>query len=396
MKKNLLFVMPSLKAGGGEKSLVNLLLQLDYTRYNVDLYLFQPDGLFLEALPKEVNLLRTSRSYKAFSQGLGKSVVHFLGRGEVKLAYSRLLFTVKNRVIRNRSASEQYTWKYQSRSIEPLSKEYDAAIGYLEKSSIYYVVDKVRAHKKIGWIHTNYSNSGMDPLFDGPYFKKLDHVVTVSDECAESLRTHFLEVHNKIKIIRNIVSPPTIWRLSDKEPLDQEILEKGGMKLVTVARLSPEKGIDLAVKACSHLVSKGYPVQWYVLGEGGERGNLEKLIREHGLEDTFHLLGNRENPYPFIKSADLYVQPSRYEGRSIAIDEAKILRKAIVVTNYETAKDQIKDGVNGLLADRSEEGLAATIETLLRDPELRNRLITGLSRESLGTEEEVHKLYELC
>ncbi|WP_368657365.1 glycosyltransferase [Metabacillus halosaccharovorans] len=394
-KKNLLFVMPSLSAGGGEKSLVNLLSQINFDQYNVDLFLFSKKGEFLTLLPREVRVIEPTRNHLIFTTSLKKSVGIFLKNRQYYLAYSRFMFTIKNRMIKNSAISEQYTWKYHGASFDILKKEYDVAIGFLEKSSIYFVVDKVKSKKKIGWIHTNYSNSGMDYKYDSPYFKQLDNIVAVSQECANSLKAQFPHLSNKIKVIFNIVSPEIIRTLSNEEIQDNCLSEKNYISIVTVARLSEEKGIDQAIKSCKILISKGYEIRWYVIGEGNERERLEQIINNNDLNNHFKLLGIKENPYPFINRADIYVQPSRYEGKSIAIDEAKILGKPIIVTNFKTAKDQIANGVNGLIVDMSEEGLSLGVEKLIKEEELKDNLIRNLAKEKLGTEEEIKKVYEM-
>jgi glycosyltransferase involved in cell wall biosynthesis len=393
MKKQLLFVIPSLTTGGGQKSLINLLNQLDYTKHNVDLLLFNKSGEFLESLPKKVNLLDLSKESEFFSHSLLKSVGAFIKKGNLKFAYSRLQFSLTNRVIKNSSLAEQHSWKYRAMIYKPLEKVYDVAIGYLEKSSIYFVVDKVKAKKKIGWIHTNYTNSGMDPEFDKPYFENLDQIVTVSEECRVSLLTQFIELKSRICVIENILSPTMIRKLSEVKL--ETIYEIKSFMIITLARLSPEKGIDLAIEACKLLRNQEYSINWLVLGDGSERKVLEKRIQAYGLEDHFKLLGVKTNPYPFLKQADVYVQPSRYEGKSMAIEEAKILNKPIVITNFETAKDTIIDEQNGLIVDINEEALANGIKRLMKDLNLKQRIINQLSLERLGTEEEVKKVYAI-
>ncbi|KFN03982.1 glycosyltransferase [Bacillus clarus] len=393
MKKKLLFVMPSLSTGGGEKSLINLLSQIDYSLYDVDLFLFSKTGTFMNSIPREVNILDLPSDYKIFASSLKNSIMGFLKNGQIKLAYSRLMFTIKNRLIKNAAISEQYTWEYQSKSFDVLRKEYDVAIGYLEKSSIYFVVDKVNANKKAGWIHTNYSNSGMDRQFDNPYFEQLDNLITVSEECVKSLQENFPHLKNKVTVIYNIVAPRIIYDLSKEDIKDDSLFDRNYTNIITVARLSHEKGLDLAVKSCKLILEKGYKIKWYVLGDGDERDKLESLIEDNHLSQHFKILGVRENPYPYIRKADVYVQPSRYEGKSIAIDEAKILCKPIVVTNFETAKDQINHRINGIITEMSEEGIATEIERLITDIELRERIVNNLSTETLGTEKEINKLY---
>ncbi|WP_078428907.1 glycosyltransferase [Alkalihalobacterium alkalinitrilicum] len=394
MKKNLLFVMPSLSAGGGEKSLVNLLQQIDYNNYNVDLFLFSQTGLFFNTIPKEVAILDLPLRYIYFTKSFKHSIEHFIKNSQINLAYNRVMFTLKNRYSKNSDRSEQYTWKFLRSSFDQLEKEYDAAIGYLEKTSIYFVVDKVKAKKKIGWIHTNYTNSGMDRDFDQYYFNRLDHIITVSEECATALKENFVELSKKVKVIYNIVSPKVINKLSI-DNVEDVGYSNGVTDIVTVARLSHEKGIDIAIQSCKILIEKGYPVRWFVIGEGKERVKLETMIKDLDLTDVFILLGTKENPYPYIKNADIYVQPSRYEGKSIAIDEAKILNKPIVVTNFKTAKDQITDGNNGIIVNQDDESIADGVEILIKDKAQRNILATNLSCEKLGTEEEIEKLYQI-
>ncbi|MEB3100773.1 glycosyltransferase [Ferviditalea candida] len=395
MKKNLLFVMPSLSAGGGEKSLINLLSQIDYNLYNVDLFLFNKQGVLVNQIPSEVKILELAANYRTYTRRMISSVIHFLKNGQFHLAYSRIIYTAMNRMMNNMDISEQYSWKYIAKSHDAISKEYDAAIGYLEKSSIYFLVEKVRANKKIGWIHTNYSSSSMDYRFDYPYFEQLDYMVTVSKECAESLKENFKNLKGKVRVIHNIIAPEVIKSLAEDEIQDDFILEESFTNIVTIGRLSHEKGIDIAVEACRQLIGKGLKVRWYVLGSGSELKKLEKMIKKYGLDHHFKLLGFRENPYPYIKRCDIYVQPSRYEGKSIAIDEAKILSKPIIVTNFSTAKDQITDGVDGLIVEMSARAIAEGIGRLIQEKDFRCTLEENLSRLELGTEKEVNKLYQL-
>ena len=151
----------------------------------------------------------------------------------------------------------------------------------------------------------------------------------------------------------------------------------------------------MSIKACKLLIDNGLNVQWMVIGEGDERNNLEKLIIENKLENYFKLVGAKENPYKYIQASDIYVQASRFEGKSIAIDEAKILAKPIVVTNFDTAKDQIENMINGLIVDMNENSIYEGIKKLIEDSELMNKFNNNLINENLGTENEIQKVYEL-
>ena len=189
----------------------------------------------------------------------------------------------------------------------------------------------------------------------------------------------------------NIVSPKVINNMS-KEKVE---FDNATINLVSVGRLNYQKGYDLAIEVCRKLIKKGYDIKWNIIGDGEERTNLEKLIKEYNLEDRFVLLGIKENPYPYVRNADIYVQTSRFEGKSIAIDEAKILNKPILITNFSTAKDQISNGENGLIVDMDIDSIFKGLEILINDENLRNKLTNNLSKEKLGTENEINKLYSL-
>lgn len=395
MKKNLLFVMPSLSAGGGEKSLVNLLSQIDYQLYNVDLFLFNHEGIFMEFVPKDVQILPIPETYKTFTLPLFKSVKTFLLKGEISLAYNRCMFTIKNRAGKNTSIKEQYSWKYIAKSLNEIEKQYDATIGFLEKTATYFCVDKVKAHKKIGWVHIDYNKLGMDSNFDALYFRKLNNIVTVSEECANILKNRFPNQKDEISVIYNIVSPTMIHKMANQENKDVYTKKDNEIIILSVGRLHYQKGFEMAIESCKKLIDKGYKVKWNIIGEGEEREQLTNLIKVNKLENNFKLLGLKSNPYPYIKQADIYAQTSKFEGKSIAIDEAKILNKPILVTDFSTAKDQIDNEINGLIVDMKPEAIAKGIERLIKDTELRKKLVNNLSKEKLGTEEEIYKLYEI-
>ena len=395
-KKKLLFIMPGLAAGGGEKALVNLLGRLDYGRYDVDLFLLDNGGLFMDLLPPDVRVLPWPGRYERVRQPCLRSVLSWLRAGDAPLAASRLLYAARARIGPTSAVREQYGWRHLRRAlVSAVPGRYDAAIGFLEKTSTYFCVDLARAERKIGWIHIDYDRLGMDPAFDEPYFGKLDHLVTVSEECASVLKMRFPRHREKVRVIRNIVSPSVVRKMAEAEKGDLYGRREGETIIVSVGRLHPQKGFDLAIDACALLVKRGRNVRWFVLGEGDERERLEKRIRELGLEGRFVLLGVKANPYPYMRQADLYVQPSRFEGKPIAVDEAKMLGLPILVTDYRAASGQIAHGVNGLIAAMEPGAIAAGIERLMDEPELRVRLRRNLAQEPLGTEDEVRKFEAL-
>ncbi len=384
--------MNNLNCGGAEKALVSLLQELDYSKYDVDLFLFKHEGLFLPHLPKEVNLLPEPNEYKYFDMPIGKSLIGALSGLRFDIFFARLMMVLIRTSEKSPSIREQKLWKHLRYCLPRNKKQYDLAVGYLQRMPNYYCIDKITAIKKAGFIHNDYDKLDMDPEIDRPYLQKFDKIFTVSDSCKEILYRIFPELANKIHVMFNIVSAESIAKLASENiafPSDAKII-------VTVGRLSPQKGYEIAIDACKILIDRGINVFWYVLGEGDERKKLENLIARNKLQNNFVLKGIIENPYPYMKFADIYVQTSRFEGKSIAIDEAKILRKPIVVTNFETAKDQIINGHNGMITEMNAEAVAETIDNVLHDNELRNLLAENLANEIHENANELAKLLILA
>lgn len=394
MKKKILFVINNLNCGGAEKALISLLETIDYSKFDVDLLLFKQEGIFMSKIPVQVNLLPEPENYKYFDMSIKKAIIELIKKGKFNIALARILSLYIFKTEKSRAVMEQKVWRYLAKGFDNLIIEYDAAIGYLEKNPIYFCIDKVKAKKKIGWIHNDYEKLGMDKNIDNKYFKKLDYIFTVSEECLKVLKRVFPEYDEKFKLMHNIVSAKTIKKLA-LEKVSDICFSNENINIVSVGRLNYQKGFEMAIEACSILIEKGYQIKWNIVGDGEERDNLEKLIEKFNVKNSFTLLGIRENPYPYVAQADIYVQPSRFEGKSIAIDEAKILAKPILLTNFSTAKDQIENNVNGLICEMDSVALAEGIEKIIRNSNLKDNFIESLIKEELGNEDEIVKLYDV-
>lgn len=393
MKKNVLFVMNSLHCGGAEKALISLLEVMDYSKYNVDLFLFKHTGMFFKKIPSEVRLLPEPVNYKYFDMPFKKSLTQLMEKRSFKTICSRIILGYFSKTETNSAVIEQKLWRHMSTSIHKINKEYDVAIGFQEKNPIYFCIDKVKAKRKIGWIHTDYNKLGLNHNKEMFYFEKLDYIVTVSEELVNILKEEFPKYQEKITCIHNIVSSRMIKKMSCEQINFKE--EDGGIALISVGRLAKEKGLDISLQAIDMLVKKGYDIKWYVVGEGNEREQLIEGIREKKLEERVKLLGVKENPYPYIKHSDIYIQTSRYEGKSISIDEAKILTKPILITNFTTANNHIKNNINGMIAEMNPESVANSLELLITEESLRKKFVHNLQEEDFGTEKEVESLYSL-
>lgn len=391
MKKKLLFIQPSMQFGGAEKSLQTLLSLLDYDRYDVDLFLFRPEGEFLKLLPKEVRLLPLPHSAQLFALPLAGACAAYLKQGKIGAVQNRIRFSKTVRMAGSERMHEQYGWKYQKKAFCTLPGVYDAAIAYLEGAPLYFCADCVRAKKKIAYIHSDYAKLQMDRDFDSAYFEKMDNVVAVSQECAASLRACFPEHKDKVCVVENIIAPAVLRRRAE-EPADFGD-DYSGLRLLTMGRLDEPKGIDLGLQACAKLADAA-DFRWYVLGDGPQRPMLTQKIREYHLEDRFILLGTRLNPYPYLRACDVYVQPSRFEGKSIALEEAKCLGKPILTTAFTTVADQITDGVNGSVAQINAEDIARRLSELLCCADIRQKYTQALQNYA-GNTEELEKFYDL-
>ena len=392
MKKNLLFIIPSLHSGGAEKSLVTLLSLIDRGRYNVDLLLFRNEGLFAGQIPDGVNVIEAGEDYRYFDGPLTDAMKHFLLRGAFPKAIKRLLYSAAL-YSRDTDRKNRLMWRYLSGNLPRLPRVYDASIGFLEGTAIYYCIDKTNAAKHIGWLHTDYDRISEQKGMDEPYFRQLDYLVGVSSKCCEKAEVAFPFLRGKTVVIENIISRAMIESMACGENVYETA--DGETVVLTIGRLSPPKGIDLAVLACAELKKRGRRVKWYHIGKGELFEEIKALVVLNGVEDSFVFLGERSNPYPYIRQCDIYVQPSRFEGKSIAVDEVKCLAKPLVVTNFSTVVDQITDGVNGLVSEMTPESIADKVCMLLDDPALAKRLSDNLKRENVGNESEIEKLYRL-
>ena len=389
MKKKLLFVIPSLCVGGAEKSLVTLLQLLDETRFDVDLLLFRREGLFLAQVPQWVRVLDAGADYAAFDSTPRAALRYFLARGKFLKAFRRLQY---GRVMRGWFPGRlQLAWKHISRFL-PRLDGYDAAIAYLEGTPTYYVADRVQAGTKIAFLHTDYERLRGRQEMDAPFYEKIDRLIGVSEACTARAEAYFPFLRGKTATMHNLIAPPVLHAMAEA---DEPFPRDGVPNLLTVGRLSQPKGIDLAVGACGELKRRGLRVRWYQLGVGEMRQEIEALIDAHDVRDCFFLLGEKENPYPYFKQCDVYIQPSRFEGKSIAVDEAKCFARPIVVTDFGTVRDQIEDGVDGLIAEKEPQSIADAVERLLKTPELCRTLSENLGREPIGNAGEIETLYAL-
>jgi glycosyltransferase involved in cell wall biosynthesis len=395
-KKKILITSFDLAIGGVERSLIGLLSHLDYSQYDVDLILFKHEGEFLSFLPKGPNLLPEIPAYTTFRM----PIAQIAKKGHFLVAMSRTaakyVGSLYGKLIKAEEPGYlviQYGWEMASPFLPELNKEYDVAIGFLWPH--HFIADKVKAKKKIGWIHTDYSNIYLNKKLDEKMWNKLDEIVAVSEECCNKFLKIFPGLGHKICVIENILSPTFIKKQALEVAVENPGRKNNRTKLLTVGRFSHAKGLDQAVRACRELVDHGFDIEWNVVGYGPLEYELKELINRLDLNDRFFLLGKKANPYPYINSCDIYVQPSRYEGKAVTIREAQILGKPVVITNFPTAKSQAKDGYDAIITQQGVKGIVAGIKRLMENPDLKAKLISNVLSNDYGNETEVEKLYHI-
>ena len=354
--------------------------------------LYSHTGDFINLLPQEVNLLEETKKYKTFRM----SIFKIFKSGNFSIGLARILARLKSKyynIKENAYIQMQYMWKYSLPFLPKLEKEYDVAISYLWPH--YFVADKVEAKTKIAWIHTDYSTIDTCIKLDLDMWNKFDYIISISDDVTKSFLSKYPSLKEKVILVENINSPKFVRGMSDENQNEIKSNNKE-FKVVSVGRMSYAKGFDNAIKALKILHDRGLTeIKWYIVGYGEDEKLLKGIIEENKLEESFKLLGKKTNPYPYMKACDLYVQPSRYEGKAVTVTEAKILGKPILITNYTTANSQINHEFDGYITDLSIEGIADGIEKLYRNEGLRNKLASNCKNTDYGNNYELHKLYEL-
>ena len=399
MKPRIFIAMHYMEIGGAETALVGLLNALDPARVDVDLFLYDHRGEMMQFIPEWVNLLPQIPKYSV----LERPIVELVKRGFWGIAAARMWAKCISKVAYKRSGSKLENnggLDKMSKCTTPLlpkinpSMTYDLAISFLTPHRI--VAEKVKAKKKIAWIHTDYTRVWVDAEDELKVWQKYDYVASISGDVTNTFLQVFPTLAPKIVEIENILSPSFVRKRAELQDVNKEIRHEGAITLLSVGRFSDAKNYDNVPDICKHLINETkLNIKWYIIGYGGDEALIRKKIKEAGMEEHVILLGKRSNPYPYIKACDIYVQPSRYEGKSVTVREAQMLCKPVVVTNYPTAPSQIRSGIDGVIVPMDNEGCAHGLAEVICDKPLQERIIAHLKTHDYGNESEVEKIYTL-
>lgn len=387
-----------MELGGAESALLGLLQSVDPARVDADVFIYDHRGELMRYVPTDkIHLLPEVSAYKMIERPFMECVKS----GHIGVALGRWL--AKKTVDKSPTPAGKDNIRIYTRvadwvehfvpQIQP-DVEYDLAISFLMPHN--YVVKKVRAKKKLGWIHTDYSTVHVDVKRELPVWSQLDYIASISEEVGEKFVETFPTLKDKIIPIENILSSRFIRQRAEEEVISLDS-NPSTIKLLTIGRFSNPKKMEEIPMICRKIVDEGVDIKWYIIGYGSaeiEQEVLENAKRE-SVSDRVMLLGKKENPYPYIKACDIYVQPSRYEGKSITVREAQILCKPVIVTNYPTASSQIQDGVDGIIVPMDVDACAQEMVEFIRDKEKQERIVTYLKEHDYGNEKEIEKIYQL-
>lgn len=396
MKKILLF-SHGMELGGAERALLGLMQNLDLTKYQVDLFLMRKEGELLKYIPQGIHLLPGKEEYTCLAVPISRVAGKkkwgiFKGRiiGKVKAA----CFVKCHGLRPDNGVALEYSHKYTCRYMPAVSDtEYDLAISFLTPH--YFAAKKAKAKKRIAWIHTDYTSLEIDVNSERRMWSAYDRIVSVSEECSRGFAARFPNLADRLVCIGHILPVDFIKNQAVLFDAAKEMTEDGSFRILSVGRFCYAKNFDNVPDICKRIVEAGYRIRWYLIGFGPDEELIRQRIREAEMEEHVILLGKRENPYPYMRACDLYVQPSRYEGSCVCVYEARVLGKPVLITNYETAKSQLKDKVDGVIVPADNKGCAEGIISLIRNSKLRERLAEHAAETDYVNHTGTDRLYAL-
>ena len=352
-KKRILFINGHLNAGGVERSLVDILKHMDYTKYAVDLLLLEDTGDYAVELPPEVHVL--FRDLHNTYGGFALSVRRCIAARDWMCLRLRTLFLLR-KFLGSRALKSAATLLLGEH-------HYDCVIGFRPGICADLAGYSVKAKRRITWWH--HGEFYVDRVAYGAMCSRMDAVAVVSRACREMLQDHLPELADKLICVPNMLDASAILQKVEHTPY-----AKNDLCIVSVGRFAPEKHFENIVPAAKALQAMNLAFMWHIVGDGSERARVEMLITENGLKDYVILEGSKTNPYPYMKYADLFVHPSYIESQGLTVLEAMALGVPCVVTKSRGPCEFIVDGVNGLLTEQSPESLTEKVLSILTDKTL--------------------------
>ena len=392
--KKILFMCINMNIGGTEKALLTMLNEMDRRKYDITLFMLEEYGGFLNQIPDGIKVmyLKEYKTLKKFINDPPQLVAKELIKNRKIIKGLSVLFVY---IISKLMKDISIYYKYILSNVDTLNEEYDIAIAYAGPMDFisYFVINKIKSKKRVQWIHFDITKIGFNVNFAKKIYDKFDKVFVVSNEGKDKLINFLPSLKDKTEVFFNIISCKMIEKMSyEGEGFSDDF---DGTRILTVGRLSKEKGQDLIIPVLKKLKENGYKVRWYCIGDGPAKKEYEKLVDKLNIKDDFIFLGSKLNPYTYMKECNIYVQPSKHEGYCITLGEARCFNNPIVTTNFTGANEQIDDEKIGLICDISEWEIYKSIKRLLDDRELYEKLKENLDNVIVNSSKEIDKLYKI-
>ena len=389
--KKILFMCINMNIGGTEKALLTMLNEMDRRKYDITLFMLEEYGGFLNQIPDGIKVmyLKEYKTLKKFINDPPQLVAKELIKNRKIIKGLSVLFVY---IISKLMKDISIYYKYILSNVDTLNEEYDIAIAYAGPMDFisYFVINKIKSKKRVQWIHFDISKIGFNVNFAKKIYDKFDKVFVVSNEGKDKLINFLPSLKDKTEVFFNIISCKMIEKMSyEGEGFSDDF---DGTRILTVGRLSKEKGQDLIIPVLKKLKENGYKVRWYCIGDGPAKKEYEKLVDELNIKDDFIFLGSKLNPYTYMKECNIYVQPSKHEGYCITLGEARCFNNPIVTTNFTGSNEQIVNENTGLVCEISEEGIYRAIKKLLDDKKLYKNIKDNLNNEIVDSTKEIRKL----
>lgn len=396
--KRILIFSHAMEIGGAEKALLGLLENIDTNKYLVDLFLMRHTGELMKYIPDNINLLPELPEYAS----LAVPIQSVIKKRQFAVAFRRTMGKIKaQRKVKqlnlppDHGVALEYSHKY-TRTVMPEIQphiKYDLAISFLTPH--YFVTEKVNAKKKIAWIHTDYKKMRVDIESELQMWGKYDNIISISNSVTERFLDTFPTLEHLVQTWGNIMPLEYMRNMAGAFSVEDEMPNDGTLKILSIGRFCTSKNFDNVPRICTLIREQGINVRWYLIGYGSDEQLIRMKIIQADMQEYVIMLGKKENPYPYIKKCDLYVQPSRYEGKSVSVIEAQILHKPVVITNYTTAESQLRDDYDGVIVPMNNDECAKGIVRLLRDKNKMQRLIENTMMVDYSNKETVKNLYEI-
>ncbi len=381
--KKINFYIHTLGGGGAEKALINLVNNLDKDKYSIQVTTIIDTGRYIEELDAKI----TYQTIFKIPKKIKKSLTNESGA----IRKNKDSIGNKNRL----QNLYFFFWKYLSWSLIPISwyqnRGNDIIISFLEGPTHIFVANIPTKARKVSWVHVDLSNERKSEKFfknmqqNKKSYLKFDHIVAVSKNVKWSLENYIgLKKQKPISVIYNAYDEQKILNMAEQ---NKTILEENIMNIVTVGRLSYQKGYDRLIKAVSKNINPKIPYKIYILGDGENRVSLEKLILDLGVSDRVIIKGFVRNPYTYIKQSNVFIAPSRTEGYSTVVVESIIIGTPVIVTDCSGMDEILNGGNYGDIVENSTRAIEEALFNLSQSEEYLKSLV-----EKVGKAKDIYKL----